>query len=109
MWEIPPEVSAETGLPQERLDLAALMVRLGERKIDGILLEGGGVLNESALRAGIVSKVYCYLAPKIFGGAEAKTPVEGKGLTLAGDAWMFEQTGIRQFGPDLLIEYRRKA
>ena len=109
VWEIPPEVSAETGLPQGRLDLAALMVRLGERKIDGILLEGGGVLNESALRAGIVSKVYCYLAPKIFGGVEAKTPVEGKGLALAGDAWMFEQTGIRQFGPDLLIEYRRKA
>ena len=34
-------------------------------------------MNESALRAGIVSGVYCYLAPKIFGGADAKTPVEG--------------------------------
>ncbi len=96
VWEIPA------------MDLTVLMERLGAQKIDGILLEGGGTLNESALRAGIVSKVYCYMAPKIFGGAEAKTPVEGEGQALAKEAWMFEQTGIRQFGSDLLIEYRRK-
>lgn len=41
------------------------MKELGSRKIDGILLEGGGQLNESALQAGIVQRVYCYIAPKI--------------------------------------------
>ena len=89
------------------LDLQALLQELGKRKIDGILLEGGGTLNESALRFDIVQKVYCYMAPKIFGGAEAKTPVEGKGVELAGDAWNFQRTDIRNFGQDLLIEYKK--
>lgn len=90
------------------LDLRLLMKELGKQKIDGILLEGGGTLNESALRADIVQKVYCYIAPKMFGGAQAKTPVEGSGLSLAADAWMFELAQMRRFGPDILLEYRRR-
>lgn len=66
---------------KEVISLPVLMKELGARKIDGILLEGGGQLNESALQAGIVDRIYCYIAPKIFGGAQAKTPVEGQGLT----------------------------
>ena len=90
------------------IDLAVLMKELGERKIDGILLEGGGILNESALRAGIVQKVYAFVAPKIFGGADAKTPVEGTGQSLAAQAWQFTQTGITQLGEDILLEYRKQ-
>lgn len=52
------------------------MQKLGERNIDSILLEGGGILNWSALKSGIVNKVYAYIAPKLFGGADAKTPIE---------------------------------
>ena len=69
---------------KEVISLPVLMKELGSRKIDGILLEGGGQLNESALQAGIVQRVYCYIAPKIFGGAQAKTPVEGQGLAKSG-------------------------
>lgn len=104
VWEIPPETEAEPH--RNMIDLSCLMQKLGENKIDGILLEGGGTLNESALQSGIVSKVYCYLAPKIFGGADAKTPVEGRGAALAKDAWMLERCGQRQFGEDILLEYR---
>ena len=89
------------------LDLNALMVELGNRKIDGILLEGGGTLNESALRSGIVSRAYCYVAPKMFGGKDAKTPVEGAGLELARDAWMFELENVSCFGEDILLEYKK--
>ena len=39
---------------KEVISLPVLMKELGSRKIDGILLEGGGQLNESALQAGIV-------------------------------------------------------
>lgn len=103
--EIPAADSQEENGPAG-VDLRVLMQRLGERKIDGVLLEGGGNLNESALRAGIVSGVYCYLAPKIFGGADAKTPVEGLGVPLAADAWQCRQTGIRKLGEDLLLTYQ---
>lgn len=88
------------------VDLQALMVYLGREKVDGILLEGGGTLNESALEAGIVGKAYCYLAPKMFGGADARTPVEGLGKSLAADAWKFERTGLEVLGEDLLVTYK---
>ena len=80
---------------KEVISLPVLMKELGARKIDGILLEGGGQLNESALQAGIVDRIYCYIAPKIFGGAQAKTPVEGQGLTRAADAWQFNRIGMQ--------------
>lgn len=90
---------------KEVISLPVLMKELGARKIDGILLEGGGQLNESALQAGIVDRIYCYIAPKIFGGAQAKTPVEGQGLTRAVDAWQFKRIGMQEFGQDILLEY----
>jgi len=92
---------------KEVISLPVLMKELGARKIDGILLEGGGQLNESALQAGIVQRVYCYIAPKIFGGAQAKTPVEGQGLAKAADAWHFTRIGMQEFGQDILLEYER--
>ena len=92
---------------KEVISLPVLMKELGARKIDGILLEGGGQLNESALQAGIVDRIYCYIAPKIFGGAQAKTPVEGQGLTRAADAWQFKRIGIQEFGQDILLEYEK--
>ena len=92
---------------KEVISLPVLMKELGARKIDGILLEGGGQLNESALQAGIVDRIYCYIAPKIFGGAQAKTPVEGQGLTRAADAWQFNRIGMQEFGQDILLEYEQ--
>lgn len=92
---------------KEVISLPVLMKELGARKIDGILLEGGGQLNESALQAGIVDRIYCYIAPKIFGGAQAKTPVEGQGFTRAADAWQFDRIGMQEFGQDILLEYEK--
>ena len=83
---------------KEVISLPVLMKELGSRKIDGILLEGGGQLNESALQAGIVQRVYCYIAPKIFGG---------QGLAKAADAWHFTRIGMQEFGQDILLEYER--
>lgn len=63
-----------------RIDLNHLMEKLGEMGIDSILLEGGGTLAFSAFNQGIVDKVIYYIAPKIFGGVNAKTSVEGNGF-----------------------------
>ena len=64
--------------PDEKgqIDLKKLMTYLGNEGIDSILLEGGGTLNDSALRAGIVKEVHCFIAPKLFGGKNSKTPVQ---------------------------------
>ena len=88
-----------------RTDLQDLMYKLGSRKIDSILLEGGGTLNESALRAGIVNRVQVYLAPKIFGGSGRYTPVRGEGVLDPEQAWMARKPTVTSFGEDVLLEY----
>lgn len=87
------------------IDLAHLMELLGQLNIDSILLEGGGGLNDSALQQGIVQKAYVYIAPKIFGGADAKTSVEGEGISYPKEAYLFQLQHMQQLGEDILMEY----
>ncbi len=86
------------------VDLPTLMERLGEKQIDSILLEGGGTLNWAALESGIVQKIQTYIAPKLFGGRTAKTPVEGTGFPTPADSVLLKNTTITRIGDDLLIE-----
>ena len=81
------------------------MEYLGEQEIDSVLLEGGGALNESALRAGIVQHVSVFVAPKIFGGEEAKSPVRGLGVEVPDEAVKLKLQEVRKFEEDLLLEY----
>ena len=90
---------------ERHIDLEELMQRLGERKIDSILLEGGSALNYSALQAGIVSKVKTYIAPKLFGGEKAKSPVAGAGVDDPGQAFHLIKRDIQVIGEDILIEW----
>lgn len=87
-----------------RADLRELMEKLGEEQIDSILLEGGGTLNWAALESGIVQKVQTYVAPKLFGGRTAKTPVEGSGVSFVADAFHLKNNKVTRIGEDFLIE-----
>lgn len=93
-----------TRAKDDRVDLDHLMELLGERGIDSILLEGGGGLNEGALRAGIVDRVVTFIAPKLIGGKDAKTPVEGRGFAAMSQAIQLENVEIARIGEDLLVQ-----
>ena len=86
------------------VDLRQLMERLGQEQIDSILLEGGGTLNWAALECGIVQQVQAYIAPKLFGGRDAKTPVEGVGVPAPTNAFRLKNSRLERLGEDLLIE-----
>ncbi|MCX7923662.1 MAG: bifunctional diaminohydroxyphosphoribosylaminopyrimidine deaminase/5-amino-6-(5-phosphoribosylamino)uracil reductase RibD [Clostridia bacterium] len=86
------------------VDLGKLMEELYTLEIDSILLEGGGTLNASALDAGIVDKVMFFVAPKIIGGHNAVTPVEGEGRKLMAEAIRLKDMDLYRFGEDVLIE-----
>ena len=88
-----------------KVDLKALMKVLGEQEIDSVLLEGGATLNACALEYGIVQKIAVYIAPKIFGGNQAKTPIGGKGISFAKDAYGLCFKNCSKNGEDLLLEY----
>lgn len=93
-------------VPKEdnHIDLNMLMKSLGERDIDSILLEGGSTLNFSALESKIVQKVQAYIAPKIFGGEQSKSPVGGIGVENIEQCFQLKPQSIQRFGEDILVE-----
>ena len=86
------------------VDLSALMERLGAAEIDSVLLEGGGTLNWAALESGIVQRVQAYIAPKLFGGRDAKSPVAGLGVELPAQAVGLKNITVTPIGEDFLLE-----
>lgn len=86
------------------VDLRQLMEQLGADNIDSVLLEGGGTMNWAALQSGIVQQVDAYIAPKLFGGEAARTPVEGTGIADPARAFRLRSSRILQLGEDYLIE-----
>lgn len=89
-----------------RVDLAVLMRELGKRKIDSVLVEGGGAIHGSLLKSGLVQKIFCYLAPKLIGGREAGSPVEGDGFSRMKDALPVTEMEILSLGEDICISGR---
>jgi diaminohydroxyphosphoribosylaminopyrimidine deaminase / 5-amino-6-(5-phosphoribosylamino)uracil reductase len=84
--------------------LGPLMEQLGVMQVTSILLEGGGELHSSALRAGIVDKVWYFLAPKLIGGRAAPPAIGGEGFARLEEAVRLERMQVRQLDDDLLIE-----
>jgi diaminohydroxyphosphoribosylaminopyrimidine deaminase / 5-amino-6-(5-phosphoribosylamino)uracil reductase len=62
------QVQADTS---GRVDIPAVLRRLGELEITSVIIEGGSSVNASALASGAVDKVFLYYAPKILGDAES--------------------------------------
>ena len=88
----------------EHVDLPALMDALGAAEIDGVLLEGGGTLNWAMLEAGLVQRVQAYIAPKLLGGAGARSPVEGRGVEAPDQAAHLRKVTVTALGEDFLLE-----
>ncbi|MCD8083326.1 MAG: bifunctional diaminohydroxyphosphoribosylaminopyrimidine deaminase/5-amino-6-(5-phosphoribosylamino)uracil reductase RibD [Clostridiales bacterium] len=86
------------------VDLGQLMTMLGEEGIDSVLLEGGGQLNWSALNQQIVTLVQAYIAPKLFGGQNAVSPIGGIGIDSPSEAFLLKHSRLTMLGEDYLIE-----
>ncbi len=86
------------------VDLSAVMEYLGKNGVDSVLLEGGSALHWSALETGMINKVQAYIAPKLLGGAEARSPVGGQGFPHPNDVVMVENITVTRLGDDYLME-----
>jgi len=49
------------------VDLHALMIELGQREMNEVMVEAGSVLNGALLDAGLIDELIIYMAPKIMG------------------------------------------
>ncbi|MBO7052625.1 MAG: bifunctional diaminohydroxyphosphoribosylaminopyrimidine deaminase/5-amino-6-(5-phosphoribosylamino)uracil reductase RibD [Prevotella sp.] len=83
--------------------LTELIQRAGAEKIDSIMLESGGTLSEALLKEGLIDEVVAFVAPKIVGGKGAKTPVEGDGVSMMGEAIELTNQIVETIGSDVMI------
>ncbi|MDR3349911.1 MAG: bifunctional diaminohydroxyphosphoribosylaminopyrimidine deaminase/5-amino-6-(5-phosphoribosylamino)uracil reductase RibD [Acidaminococcales bacterium] len=86
-----------------RVDLRKLLVELGGAGLTGILAEGGGTLHAAMLQAGLVDKLYAFIAPKIISGHAAPGPVGGIGSEKVADAWAVDEMEFKRSGEDILV------
>ena len=93
----------EVPLSGGRIDLSALMVQLGARGITSLLIEGGAQVAGSALKAGIVDKVWLFYAPKLLGGEDGIPLCAGKGPEKMNDCLQLRDTKVSRAGDDIVI------
>ncbi len=86
-----------------RVSPASLVRRLVARGVNSALVEGGEALLGSFFDAGLVDRVAASVAPKIIGGRDAKTPVGGRGVGRADDAFVLRELSRRRLGADVVI------
>jgi diaminohydroxyphosphoribosylaminopyrimidine deaminase/5-amino-6-(5-phosphoribosylamino)uracil reductase len=87
------------------VDLKALTEALAGLGVKKILIEGGSELNAKAIEAGIVDRIYLFIAPKIIGGKDAKGVIGGKGIARVSDAVGLKNMKFRKVGCDLLLQF----
>jgi diaminohydroxyphosphoribosylaminopyrimidine deaminase / 5-amino-6-(5-phosphoribosylamino)uracil reductase len=88
------------------VDVAAALRALGERGLTRILVEGGGQLAASLLRADVVDRIVWFRAPLAIGG-DGVPAVAAFGLDGLAEAPRFRRTGLEASGDDVLETYRR--
>jgi diaminohydroxyphosphoribosylaminopyrimidine deaminase/5-amino-6-(5-phosphoribosylamino)uracil reductase len=86
--------------------LLQLLDELGRRRMTNILVEGGSQLLGSLFDAGQVDEVHCFIAPKIFGGSSAASPIDGQGVLAPSAALQFIHPVRRTIGEDIYIHGR---
>ena len=94
---------------QGRVDLAALLRRLGERQCHEVLVEAGAKLAGALLAQGLVDQLILYLAPKLLGSEG--WPLAQLPLARLAEAIDLDIVDLRAVGADwrILAEPRRRA
>ena len=87
-----------------KVNLKSLFKKLAKMQITNILVEGGGKIVGSLFDQKLVDKVMFVIAPKIIGGKDAVSSVEGVGIKNLREAANLKNLTISKLGQDLLIE-----
>ena len=87
-----------------KVDIEEVLKKLGSLEIMILLVEGGGEVIGSFFDKKVVDKLFLFLAPRIIGGRNSLTWVEGKGVNLLAQTPHIEISSLRRIGKDLLLE-----
>jgi diaminohydroxyphosphoribosylaminopyrimidine deaminase / 5-amino-6-(5-phosphoribosylamino)uracil reductase len=84
--------------------MESIVRHLGEMEISSLLIEGGALVNWTALASGIVDKVFLYYAPKILAGTGSVPFAAGSGFPRISEAAHVKSIKLHRFGEDFAVE-----
>jgi 2,5-diamino-6-hydroxy-4-(5-phosphoribosylamino)pyrimidine 1'-reductase len=87
-----------------RVALDELLLRLAQRGVERLLVEGGGELNWAFIESDLVDELYVTIAPALLGGRDAPTLLEGEGLTMEHQRRL-RLVSVRREGDELYCRY----
>jgi len=102
LYQKPQTCILPVPLKNKRIDLNQLMIRLGQKHITSVLIEGGSCIHASAIQAKIVDQICCFIAPKILGGdgypvCQGEAPLQMKNATSV------TNVRVQRFDDDIMI------
>lgn len=90
--------------PNGRPDLQAICRCLAEREITSVMIEGGAMVNWTALASGTADKVFFYYSPKILAGTGSVPFAAGAGFRKMSEAAHLKWLRLHRFGEDFAVE-----
>ncbi len=91
---------------KRELDFRAALEWLREEHgVRRLLCEGGGEVNAALFHAGLVDEVYQTICPLVFGGRNAPTLADGRGVPRVADAVKLRLKRMRRIGSELFLVY----
>jgi diaminohydroxyphosphoribosylaminopyrimidine deaminase / 5-amino-6-(5-phosphoribosylamino)uracil reductase len=88
------------------LRLRGLLGELGRRGMTNVLVEGGGQLLGSLFDLHWIDEVHVFIAPKIVGGREARSPIDGGGEAMIPSGPTLGETHIEVLDQDVYVSGR---
>lgn len=88
-----------------RVSMGDLLLKLGERGVQSILLEGGGRLAGSMLEQGLIDEFVFFLAPKLL-GSDGFSPFNLVGKTSMEQAFRLNIIQVKRSGADIVVYAR---
>jgi diaminohydroxyphosphoribosylaminopyrimidine deaminase/5-amino-6-(5-phosphoribosylamino)uracil reductase len=92
-------IAGATG--EARIDLGRFLAGLAERRLPGVLAEGGGTLNRALLAAGLVDRLHLIVFPAVLDAGSVNLFAGG------GELARFRLEGVERRGDFVLTRYER--
>ena len=86
-----------------QLDLPHALRELTKHSLTSVLIEGGAAVASSFIEQRLTDKITFFIAPKIIGGHEAKSAIEGEGVAQLSDALELRDVIVTPRGSDIEI------
>ena len=90
---------------ENSVNLKLLMKKLSTKKIETILVEGGGTVNWEFIKNNIFDELIITLSPYLIGGNDATSLVEGKGFSKIANSPNLKLKSVKRLKNHLVINY----